>query len=513
MSDTDSQTPEPQGGGDQYAKTLALLRRLLVGNGYKLEEIQITQVENKDFVLPGKLALELEIGQKMEKLRGPARGGETRVFRDRPEEQSYLASLRDQFASEHWIDEVRTLVEKSPGQGWAMKDARWPLPKLSQRVALQMICDLCLGKRVENCLTCHGQREIMCQTCNGAGMQNCQACYGSGADQADRSRPCPRCMGRRQQPCITCQGRQRIQCHTCRGSGQTECRECQGLGFMTEETTITASAHGSFVVGGLSGAPLSVDQLVDRLGPEGIARGHALIMPDAQANAESTENAIFYVATLPYGRFKLKLDNQEHDVQAVGMKPVLVEFPTLLDDKLQPALEQLSSVSLMSLAKKYRLIRELSEALARGVKPAAFFTQRYPYGLSAPFAFELAGRLKEVFSGVSLVPRVIAGLIGLGASLGVYFVWLTNPRPELLPSAVPVALWDGALLLMLAVASWTVIGTLGKNMLQKLMPVPTKLAAAGGMVAHGFALAIVLGGLALLYLPFSRPEWVAALLR
>jgi hypothetical protein len=507
-------SPGAEGGGDIYSKTLALLRRLLVGNGYKLEDIQIHQLDSQDYFLVGKLALELEVSQQMQKLMGPARGGEMKVFRDRTEEQSYLGSVRDNLGQEDWVDEIRGLVDKLPNQGWAMKEASWPMPKLGQRVALQMICDLCLGNRMENCLVCHGSREIMCQGCSGGGLINCQTCYGSGADPNDRSRPCGRCGGRRQIPCPQCQGRQRIQCHTCRGAGKTECRECQGHGFKTEETTIVVKAHGRFVMGDAAGAPTGVSDLVERVGPEGLTRGHALIRPDPGATMATGENAVYYRATIPHGRFRLELKGQPpHTITVVGMKPVLFDFPSLLDDQLQPAYEQLSSVSLMSLSRKYRLIRELSEAMARGVRPGAFFSQRYPYGLTADFAFALAAKLKDVFSGVSLVPRVITGLGGWVTALGIYYVWLSNPRPAFLPVMVPVAVWDILLLVILAALVWTAIGVTGKQLLQKLMPVATRLSTAGGQVALGFLAAVLLGGFVLLYLPVSRPEWVALLLR
>ncbi len=513
MSEIDeTDAPTPQGGGDQYAKTLALLRRLLVGNGYKLEQIQIQQIENSDYKIPGKLQLELEIKQEMRRLAGPARGGEMRVFRDRTEEQSYLNSLRDQIAEQGWVEEVRALASSAPHGGWGLEEGRWSLPKLSQRVALQLICDLCLGTGNEKCLNCHGQRDIQCPTCSGSGTLTCQGCAGSGIDPADRSRPCLRCQGRRVLPCHSCNGQQRVPCHVCRGMGLTQCRECQGLKFQTEETTVLVNAIGRFAAGDPGKAPVAVGNLVDDVGAQGLTEGHALITPDTRANA-SGEAALFYQAIVPYGRFRMELNGKIEDIEAVGMRPVLMGFPKLIDDQINPVLEQINSLSLPSLSRKFRIIRELTEALARGVKPARFFTQRYPYGLSRECAFALVDRIRLVFKNISFIPRLLTGLVGMGAGAGAYYMWISQPRPASLPPQIPVMGWDLALAALLLLCLWLAIGIAGKQALQRLIPAPVSLRAGGGTLATGFAAALLAVLIALLLWPVTRPEWVSQLLR
>lgn len=503
---SDEQVPTGQ-GGDLYAKTLSLLRRLFVGNGYKLEEVQIRQLENTDYKLPGKLILELEVKHQTKKLFGPARGGEARVFNNRADEQTYISSIREQMGQENWLDEVRSLIEKTPGGGWGMEDGSWPLPRLSQRIALQMTCDLCQGRRTQNCDVCHGFREIMCQDCNGGGLMTCPGCYGNGGNPAQPGQPCPRCQGRRQIPCLRCQGRQKVMCPTCKGNGQIECRDCQGHGFQTEETSITCQAHGRFVAGDLGKVPRGLMLIVDQLGPIGIGKGHALIVPDTPPG-RAAEDALYYSAIIPYGKFTLQLGTQELPIEAVGMKPLLAEFPTLLDDILKPMVESLSAITLAGHARKYRIVRELAEALARGQPPARFFSQRYPFGLSAPLAFELAGKLQKVFSGVSLVPRMMAGSVGTLASLGAYYLWLINPRPDVLPQQVPIFVWDGGLALLLCLNIWFVISLIGQRLLRKLVPTPVSLRAGGGLVGLLFASLLLAGCIGLLVWPLSRPEWM-----
>lgn len=500
--------PELARGGDIYSKTLSLLRRILVGNGYKLDGVILEQLESADYKIPGRLQLELDVTQTMQKIAGPARGAESRVFRDRVEEERYLGSLREQIAATSWLEDVRSQVASLPGGGWGLEQGRWDLPKLSQRVALQLVCDICIGTGNENCLTCYGRREMECQTCTGHGAINCHTCYGNGADPADPSRPCTTCGGRRQITCHTCHGRRFVMCITCRGMGVTQCRECQGLKFKTEETLVKVSASGSFVLGDIGKAPQPVCTLVDELGAQGLMDGHALVAPAGVA-----ANTLLYTASMPYAKMQLTLAGKPEYVHVVGMTPVLIDFPKLLDDVFDPVIKQMSAVSLMSLSRKYRLIRELCEALARGIKPAHFYTRYYPYGISVRCAFALADALKTVFKSISLIPRLLTGGLGLLGATGAYFWWLSQLRPSFLPPQVPTYVWDIGLAALLAGGLWLAIAFAGKQALERLIPTPVSLRAASSRVGLVFTLALIVLMVALLTWGQTQPDWVSRLLK
>lgn len=494
---------------DTEAKTLALLRRLLVGNGYSLEDIKLQTVEEKDLHLPGRVVLELQIVPKETRTPGLPKGNEAAVFKTREELVGYIGNMHAELGADpSWVDEIRTRLSKNPSGGWGLVQGDWELGKQTKRAALVTPCDICRGQKQETCRDCHGQREITCTHCNGQREMWCQTCQGSGANPQDRNSPCPNCRGKMKLMCSHCQAQGRTPCLKCRSTGLTPCIECVGHGFFTEETLLKVSAQGRFQIGSLAVTPKGVTQVIDALGVEALAKGHAVITPMPPMGG----TAIDYDAILPYGRYNLKLKGDTHDVIAVGMKPVLYEFPPLLDDTLSHVPQELNSGTLVAMGRKYRLIRELAESMGRGEKPARFFGQRYPFGLTAPLAFAIAGKLKTVFASASLLPRVIAAIIMFTAGAGVFYSWLTLPRPSL-PAAMPAMAPDLALASILAVIGWLVVGLVGQWAIRRIMPMRIKLSAASGMTGLVTLVLILIACAALLYVPDTRPAWLAAYIK
>jgi hypothetical protein len=517
-ADRDPNAPrdeEAQGqtAGDIYAKVLQLSRRILVGNGYRLDELNLGQLEARDIHLPGRLALTISVNSQMSKRVGLARGGEKQVFQTRELMSQYLAGAEARVrGDETWVSEVRTMLAQTPGAGWGMSNAQFPLKRLTERVALVLPCDLCRGLKYEFCQICNGQREVACPQCNTQGRLTCPGCFGSGQSQQDRNRPCPQCHGTRMVGCQRCMGRGRMPCQNCNGTGQTLCRECQGHGSFTEENIITASASGSFTLGAAPpGTPMAVTAIIDQLGAEGLAQGHAAITADPAPPADDT--ALYFLAIVPYGKFILKARDLEIYVEAVGMKPVLADFPAILDDLLKPSFEQLDMGTLPKFGRQFRIIRELAEALAQGRNPREFFSRKYPYGLSPEFALALAARIRELFDGVTLRPRLMVAGGWFALSIGLYGWWLYNPRPEFLPIKVPSFVWDTCLAAILGLLGWFLVGFIAKRTLKGMLPPNTQVAASGGWVSLVTFTAILLGAAALLIWPETRPEWVGMFLR
>ena len=500
MTDTEDVIDPTHGkGGDIYAKTLALLRRLLVGNGYKIEDVQLSQIESSELRLSGRLSLDVRVSESVTKIMGLPRGGEEQIFQRREDMAAFISSYKSEInEGGTWIEELRAVLDKTPNQGWGLKKGEWALGKLGKRAALTLPCDFCLGKKEENCQACFGNREMTCTTCQGTAIAPCQLCGGSGNMSG---KPCQQCQGRGRIPCLNCQSRGRVPCTFCRATGKIPCRNCQGHGVFTEETTLKVSATGSFVMGSLAAAPSGVMEILDQLGPEGIANGHALITPaPPQGDA-----ALNYTALLPFGHFKMKLRELEQEIKAIGMKPLLIEFPRILDDQMAGIPDKLNAGTLMAIGHKVRLVRELAEALGAGQKPAVFFSQRYPFGLSPAIAFAIAGKMKTVFTQISLQARVIAACLSVAVALGLYYGWLINPH-----GAKP--LFDLAPLALLCGLPWWATSFAGQWSLKQYLPIPVRLGAAGGQVAQIAAAVTALGGLLLLIIPYTRPSWLAGLL-
>lgn len=516
MSDpTASEAPQTS---DTYAKTLALLRRLLVGNGYTLENIKLETVQEEDLHLPGRVLLELQCVPVETRTPGLAKGNEAAVFKERAESGAFIRNFTSELGNDDsWVDEIRARLAKVPGQGWGMPKNDWELPKQSKRIALILPCDICRGQKAEDCKLCFGRREIMCQHCQGTATELCPACGGSGRSANDPNAPCQQCRGRTRVPCQICQAPHLprgqttegyIRCHQCNGTGKTTCATCQGHGFFCEETFLKVAAQGRFELGSLAKSPKGVTQALDAIGEEGLAKGHAVITP--MPSRPETPRVIEFDAILPYGRYNLNLGKDVHDVVAVGMKPVLSEFPPLLDDTLGHIPEQLNAGTLVALGRKYRLIRELADAMGKGENPRRFFGQRYSYGLTAPLALAIAAKLKNVFASISLRPRVITGIATFVLAAGAYYGWLKSPHPAL---PVPPAAIDGLIAVLLAVLGWFGVSVAGQKALRRALPMSVSLSTAGGMIALASALAILLACAALLYLPETRPAWLGIYLQ
>ncbi len=497
-----SNIPEGPKSSDTEAKTLALLRRLLVGNGYSLEDIKLKTVQETDLHLPGRLMLELQVVPTETRVPGLPKGNEAAVFKSREELAGYIGSFHSELAEDpSWVEELRARLAKSPTGGWGLEQGDWDLAKQTKRVALVLPCDICRGQKNETCRQCHGQREVNCRACNGAREMWCPTCSGNGVNPNDRNSPCTNCRGKMKLACHTCQAKGRTPCANCRATGLTLCIECQGHGFFVEETLLKVAAQGRFMLGSLTSTPKGVTQVIDALGAEGLARGHAVITP----MPSPVGTAIDYDALLPYGRYNLNLKGEIHDVIAVGMKPVLSEFPPLLDDTLSHVPADLNAGTLVAMSKKYRLIRELAEAMGRGEKPARFFSQRYPFGLTAPLAMAIHAQLKKVFASTTLMPRVMASVISAVIAGGIYYSWLNTPRFDL---PVPPMAVDGAIAVILALLGWATVGLVGQWAIKRVMPMRATISAAGGLVALITLALILLIAAGLLYMPETRPAWL-----
>ncbi len=501
--------------GDLRNSTLTLLRRILAGNGYRFDEIDIRQDKNTDFTLKGLVEFKLAVNQNTQRRPGQTNGNENKVFQDRHQYTHYLSTATQTFeAQPGWLEDVQTAVQGQLSQLWGSNAARWPLPRLTQTVALTEVCEQCKGQRWEVCRTCHGQRERSCELCYERGRINCTTCRGTGSDPSSQGgRACPQCNGLRTLPCPQCNSRGRIVCTHCQGHGQTQCTLCNGQGYFTELTTLTVNAVSSFRAG--SFIPQPNGNVVDALNDVGLDKldkmGIALVSP-APTPPEMDVPAIALDARFPYGQFTLQLKDEIVVVESLGYKPILVSFPPLLDDRLKQITRSLDLTTLPKFCRQFRLLRELSEALAAGVKPRVFFARRYPYGVSPDVAFMLAGQLRRLFSTVTVKPRLIAAGGSIALSSGAIFAWLYNPRPEFIPANVPTWAMDIGLIAIFALIPWISVEIAGRRALKTIIAPNKKISATAGSIGWGASLAVIVIALLLLWWPDLRPEWVYALL-
>src|SRR5690606_1656669 len=114
--------------------------------------------------------------------------------------------------------------------------------------------------------TCHAAREVPCPQCHGN-----QFVTGTQGRKT-----CTRCQGRGRIGCLTCKRTGYISCTRCRNTGRVSCQYCSGTGWHSHMNYLEVRAKGRFVYDRES-LPEELPPLIDRLGPDMVKEGHAII--------------------------------------------------------------------------------------------------------------------------------------------------------------------------------------------------------------------------------------------
>lgn len=477
--------PEPPRQLDSVAaaelhqKTLAVVRRLLLGNGWNSEDISLAIGDHGDIKLTAKLDLTCVPEERAKRVSGKALGPEGSNFTTRAEAKAYLEQAAATYmAGDSWKIDAYTTLQQQPNQGWGHTQLTLPTSASPLTASAVLACDTCHGQGIEVCRTCGGQREMVCQNCGGRG-------------------------------CSVCQQRGQVFCTSCDGSGRLTCKACNGAGHYTETAAVRFKVEGAFTYD-YSAAPTNIAQLLEHMGPATLTDGHALIT--LQPVGTEVGSSLHYTARLPFGHFTLQLQGHPYPFSAFGHAPLLADFPFVLDAPCSWLCQELTDQNILELTSHVRLLKELVQAFAQGVDPRAFYTKNYPYGLSPAIALQLATQVREILQEVSFMPRLVGALaVGVPAMIG-YFFWLSNPRPEFLPYSVPIWVWDCGLAAIMMIACMAAVAFAGQKALSKLLQQPISLRTGGGlmMLWSGLGLTVILAFL--LLFPYTRPEWVYSLL-
>jgi len=402
---------------------LTRLRQLAEGNGITPETIQLKGTEEKEVILTGVTRLVPKVEVQTQRLAG--RGLKLpkieQNFQSFAELSNYIASEQQKFQeSNDWFNLVKAELEKQPGKGWGLSNARVILDeKPAVHLCATEICPACAGAGNSTCTSCAGRGYTPCPTCHERGSEPCYSCYGSGRNPQDQEQPCPICSGTRFAMCRTCQGRKGIACHACGTAGTLICQTCQGGGQIVELSTLTFGADAGFAPGSSSELPAALRRGFDRAGGiKVLANGHAEIACTVPKEEDVAPNAheLRYTAKISFADLVVQFGDTPHRIAIFGLKRTLLEVPSYLDAGLTAGLELLRDVAKgkgsLERALEYRALREACDMNLAGKKPESL-RQLYPVGLSKPMMQEIFQSLRRALARITVMARAIGFLAGL----------------------------------------------------------------------------------------------------
>jgi hypothetical protein len=383
-----------------------------------------------------------------------------------------------------WTARIPEFLKGAPYGGWGHPAKSWPLPECTKVYTTTRPCTDCKGKKSVPCDVCRSQGQMPCSRCRVQwtgqlpGYIQCPVCYGSARNQNDPSQVCLNCH--MMPGFVLCPDCARggapsgyLTCHSCKGHGFISCTTCRATGNITEEVKVEVALFTEFALDPLNHLPASVFTVIDKMTPEDIAI-EAKIEPDAA----DVKQGLAYKATLPYAKLKLTVKGVPYDVTAFGNTPRLADVPKLLDESLAEATATMNADTLLTHAEQFKLIGDLTKAMAAGQTALSFYRENYPYGISRDFALGLAASISKVFAKATEKPRLIAAIVLTPVALVAFWVVKNYGLAALPPTiAPPVAL--GAIALFLAGIVWSGIDIAGRRALKKLV-------GKGGRSVSGF---------------------------
>jgi len=380
-------------------------------------------------------------------------------------------------------------LDQRPDKGFAVNNLPIKFDRLNKTLiahhscsnctAGHLACGTCQGSKMQPCQRCHGQQNVPCPQCRGTGQANFQG----------KMQTCRKCSGHRHIRCTQCQGQGRVNCRTCNGSGQAKCQRCNGTGFISDIAYVSfeGKSHCTFDDESL---PPELPEIILKAGPGLASEKHAAVEilreedhHEAQQTYENTEKPrendgviVPYYIRLPYGTVRFRIsDKPEMEGRLFGQHPRLLGLPPFLEEALAPGLTRLDQAAAkagpvrrnIEEAIRYRAIGDaiLVAATHPPKKAAALLHKKWSLGLRHETTDQMTLMADRAFRNLSLLPRVLGLIGGLGLGAGLGTLWLLMGRTSLSAHhiAEPVLLGGDVMI----VAAGATLGVLGSQYLTR----------------------------------------------
>lgn len=441
--DDNLKNKETQGLEEDYApKILRQLRKILVGNGLKKEEVRLKTVEGAIYTLNGSLSLQPAARVREERVAGRRTAGQVvQAGEAVAAAKAYADGLGK---NDGFRQSVRALLQNRPGQGFGISREPIVMEAAAQSFTEHETCRPCQGEGQSPCSVCQARGQKTCDKCRGLRESTCYVCKGQGvANGANgQNTQCYACQGRRVLQCDMCRGTGQSPCPNCNATGRSQCAHCQGNGAATKIIHVNVDAVPDFKIEQAHLPPALYETLL-KLSPERLAaKGDLLVeMKAAQPQPKSyyeqqSSHAGWvehYHAPCPWALATASVKGRALTCHAIGDKARLVNLPPILDDVLKEMIHRLhraargqaAPFTVLERACRRKITREtLPLLLAKGKRKALKTVMHaYPIGLSDGAAKAMISGLSGVIARITRWPTILACLCGCFVNAGLLVVW------------------------------------------------------------------------------------------
>ena len=299
-------------------------------------------------------------------------------------------------------------------------------------------------------------------------------------------------------------------CSNCSATPQQNCAVCGGSGESTKILTARYSAEITFTLW-RQGADVVALDAVEKLGVKDIGvddLGDVFIMPLA---VEGTRLRAPCVAFIPVAKIEFSLEGRFVTAVVAGKQGQIVALDPILDKFIKPGVAALLKLSrgplavdsLVSMAMKYRLVRQTLQALLVYPRKSVYLQLKrdYPIGVSDKYLRAAVKYAAAAQDALMVEPRKQGLRIGVLLSVLLSLIYLYSLRP-LIGDALLAMLADAG---CVAVLSAMTIFIIKKRAAQRIVAItraakaPSQLPAMGRegmkapvMVALAFFIAALL---------------------
>lgn len=237
-------------------------------------------------------------------------------------------------------------------------------------------------------------------------------------------------------------------CSSCKGAPLPSCAICAGSGESSKILTARYSAEISFTLW-RQGADVVALDAAEKLGVRNIGSddlGDVFIMPLA---AEGTRLRAQCVAFIPVAKIEFSLEGRFVTAVVAGKKGKIVALDPILDKFVKPGVAALLKLSrgplavdsLVSMAMKYRLVRQTLQALLIHPRKTVYqqLQRDYPIGVSDKYLRACVKYAAAAQEALMVEPRQQGLRLGIIASIVISLVYLFALRPMIADAMLAIA--------------------------------------------------------------------------
>lgn len=227
-------------------------------------------------------------------------------------------------------------------------------------------------------------------------------------------------------------------CASCKGSPQSNCAVCGGSGESTTVLTARYTAEVSFTLW-RQGADMVALDAIEKLGVKNVGvddLGDVFIMPLA---VEGTRLRAACVAFIPVAKIEFSLEGRFVTAVVAGKQGQIVSLDPILDKFIKPGVAALLKLSrgplavdsLVSMAMKYRLVRQTLQALLVYPRKSVYLQLKrdYPIGVSDKYLRAAVKYAAAAQDALMVEPRKQGLRIGALLSVLLSLIYLYTLRP------------------------------------------------------------------------------------